>query len=203
LPSCGGCRDDRRFNRSHRCFSDLGGCWVVGRAKQLLEIGLDRETRQQLVALGAGFNQGGIRVQLFAPNQTVVATALDDWLEELPQDGAAVALTDAGQAGVVGQSLMQLVAEIPAHTEAVGATRFQLALRAQALEAQEQLEFDEHDRVNRGPTERRVTLAHQVADEGHLKRESEVAVAVNGWKKIVQRDVDHWLNDARLNPDHG
>ena len=67
------------------------------------------------------------------------------------EDLQPVALPDAGQAGVVGERLGQVVAEVPAQAEPVGDHPHELALGAQPLEEQDQLQLEEDDRVDRGP----------------------------------------------------
>jgi hypothetical protein len=46
-------------------------------------------------------------------------TLLDDVVEEAAEDGDAVTVTDLGQAGMVGQRLMQIIPEIPAQAEPI------------------------------------------------------------------------------------
>ena len=73
---------------------------------------------------------------------------LDDVLEEALEDGQAQALPDAGQAGVVGQRLVQGVAEVPAVREVEAGRLDQLPLGADALEEHDELELEEDDRVD-------------------------------------------------------
>ena len=57
---------------------------------------------------------GGVEVQLPAPDQPRLLAQVDDLLEEALEDVDAEPLPDAGQAGVVGQLLVEGVAEVPA-----------------------------------------------------------------------------------------
>jgi hypothetical protein len=70
---------------------------------------------------------------------------------------------------VVRQRLIEVVAEIPAEAEAIGGDANQLTLGAQSLEEQHQLELEEDDRVDRGPTQHFVAIPHQVTDEAQIK----------------------------------
>ena len=63
---------------------------------------------------GVGLDLRGIEVELPAPDQACLLAQVDDLLEEALKDVDAEALPDAGQAGVVGQVLVQGVAEVPA-----------------------------------------------------------------------------------------
>jgi hypothetical protein len=73
--------------------------------------------------VGIRFDQGGISKHFLAPNQAIVGTQLDNRFEELAKDVNAIALANTAQAGVVRQRLVQVVAEVPAHADAIGATR--------------------------------------------------------------------------------
>jgi hypothetical protein len=59
---------------------------------------------------------------------------LNDPLEEATEDGQAVALADAGQRGVVGPRLEEVVTQVPAQRQAVRDYPHQLSLRAEVLE---------------------------------------------------------------------
>jgi hypothetical protein len=59
---------------------------------------------------------------------------LDDLLEEAPENLQPVALADLGEAGVLGQRFVEIVAQVPADTEAISNYLHQLALGPQSLE---------------------------------------------------------------------
>ena len=79
-------------------------------AKSRGEVGLDGEARLERVERGVGRDLGRVDVELLAPDQPRRDALLDDRLEEAAEDVQPVALADAGQAGVVGQRLGQVVA---------------------------------------------------------------------------------------------
>jgi len=60
------------------------------------------------------------------------------------------------EAGVVGQRLEQVVAQVPAQGQAVRDYPHQLALGADVLEEHDELELEEDDRVDRRPATVRV-----------------------------------------------
>ena len=59
---------------------------------------------------------------------------------------------------MVGERLGQVVAEIPAQAQPVGDDPQQLALRAQPLEEQDQLQLEEDDRVDGGAPRVRIGI---------------------------------------------
>jgi hypothetical protein len=121
---------------------------------------LDGETRLERIEIGVGRDLGRVDVELLAPDQTCLHALRDDRLEEAAEDLQPVPLADAGQTGVVGKRLGQVVAEIPAQAEAVGNDAQQLPLRAQPLEKQDELQLEEDDRVDRGSSSLGVGVSH-------------------------------------------
>ncbi len=61
------------------------------------------------------------------------------FVAEAPEDREAEALAGAGEVGVVGKGLVEVVAQVPPHREAVGRHAHKLPLRAQVLEEKDQL----------------------------------------------------------------
>src|SRR4029453_15437154 len=106
------------------------------------------EARNQGIEIGIGRDLGGIDVELTAPNQARLLTEGDDLLEETQEDVDPKALPDAGQTGVIGQRLIQRVAEIPAMGEVEAGRRDELALGADALEEHDELQLEEDHRVD-------------------------------------------------------
>ena len=87
-------------------------------------------------------------------------------------------LPDAGQAGVVGQLLVQGVAEVPAMGQVEAGRLDELALGADALEEHHQLQLEEDDRVDAGPAALGIELPRPVADEAQVELRLQVAVEV-------------------------
>ena len=86
-------------------------------------------------------------------------------LEEVSKPLGAPTLPNARQRGVVRQRLVQVIAEVPSDAEAVRGHSGELPLGADALEEHDQLQLEEHDRVNTRAAERRIAVGHQVAHE--------------------------------------
>ena len=67
-------------------------------------------------------------IELLPPDQTTLTTPVNDRLKEAPEDLDAVTFPNAGQAGMVGQWLVQVVAQRGAYTQTVSSDAFKLAL---------------------------------------------------------------------------
>ena len=97
---------------------------VIGRGgtlalEVLVQVGLGGEPRDPALHGGVGLYLGGVEEELLTPHQPRLRALLDDPLEESTEDGKTVALTDAGEAGVIGQRLVEVVSEVPPQREAV------------------------------------------------------------------------------------
>ena len=110
--------------------------------------GLPVEPGHQAIQVGIGPHLGRVEEQLLAPDQAGRLAQLDDLLEEALEDLDAQTRPDPGQAGVVGQRLVQGVAEVPAMGQVQAGQLDQLALRADPLEEHDQLELEEDDRID-------------------------------------------------------
>src|SRR5215211_9529017 len=86
------------------------------------------ESRSDRLQGGIGVYLGGIEVELLAPDQACLDTQLHDPLEELAEHRETEAIADAGEAGVIGQSLEEIVAHVPPCGEAVGDDAHQFSL---------------------------------------------------------------------------
>jgi hypothetical protein len=126
---------------------------------------------------------------------------VDDPLEKALEDLYPQPLPDAGEAGVVGEGLVEGVAEVPSVGQ-VEAGRFdQLALGADAFEEHDQLQLEEDDRIDGGAAPLGVVLPRPVADEAEVQLGFEVAVEVIGRDEGLERDGDRlikatWLGRA-------
>jgi hypothetical protein len=103
---------------------------------------------------------------------------------------------------VVRQGLPQVVPEVPAHAQAVGRHPHKLALRPQAFEEEDELQPEEHHRVDARAAHGGVGVPHQVADEGEIQHAIEVAVEVIGRDQVLQRDGVARGDLAHLQPHH-
>ena len=66
-----------------------------------------------------GLHLGGIEEQLLAPHQPCLDALLDDPLEEAPEDLQAEPIPYASERGVLLERLLEVVAQVPAHREAI------------------------------------------------------------------------------------
>jgi hypothetical protein len=79
-----------------------------------------------------------------------------------------------------------------------GGDLHQLALAAQPLEEQDQLELEEHDRVEARSLGARVAVADQLAHEAQVERRLQVAVEVVRRHQVVQRGRHRAVHPAGL-----
>ena len=142
---------DRKRGRRRRVVSASFVATATGVAigEQAGQVGLDGEARLEGVERRIGLDLGGVKVELLAPDQAGGDALRGDRREEAAEDVEPVALPDAGEAGMVGQRLGQVVPQVPAQAEAVGDHPQQLSFGAQPLEEEDQLQLEEDDRVDR------------------------------------------------------
>ena len=88
--------------------------------EQPLDVPDHLEPRHQRLPGRVGLHRGRVEEQLIAFDQPRLDAQLHDPLEEAAEDLEAVALADARERGVVGQGLVQVVAEVPPERDAVG-----------------------------------------------------------------------------------
>ena len=161
--------------------------FLVG--KELAQVLLHVEPRSDRVQGGVGVHLGGIEVQLLAPDQARLDAHLYDPLEELSEHRKAEAIPDAGEAGVVGQWLVEIVAHVPPHREAVGDDAHQFPLATDALIEHDQLQTEEHFGVDARTARGGVAILHQFPHEGEIELLLKTAVEVVLWNEIFEGDV--------------
>ena len=174
-------------------------CSVVGLVReQISDVrrGVVVEAGDEGRDAGVGFDLRGVEVELPAPDEARLLAQIDDLLEEALEDVDAEPLPDAGQAGVVGQRLVEGVAEVPAVGQVEAGGLDELALGADALEEHHQLQLEEDDRVDGGPAPLGVELPRPVADEAQVELGFQVAVEVVDRDEVLQRDGDRLVEAA-------
>jgi hypothetical protein len=187
--------------RLRGAFFGLGGLLVL---EEPLQMRLDGEPGKQAVYGGVGLHLGRVEVKLLAPYQPRLDAQLDDLLEEAAEDLKAVAFSDTGEAGVVGQRFAQVVAQVPADAEAVGSDLHKLALRAQILEKEDELELEEDHRVDAGATRRNgVAVFDQLPNEREVKGAFQATVEIILRDEFFERDIFERGEVALLNGHHG
>jgi hypothetical protein len=164
--------------------------------------GIDVEAREQCGFIGVSLDLRGIQIELFAPDKTDVLALLHDPIEEAAEDCHAVAVTDFGQAGVVRERLMQIVAEIPAQTEPIGGDTHELAFGAEVLKKPDQLKFEKDDRVNGGSAAKSVAGLHELADKGEVERPFDVAIEMVLRNELLERHMLQRAEAPNFGPHH-
>ena len=169
-----------------------------------MSCGVVKETGHKRIQIGVSSDFGGIDVELPPPDQAGLLTEVDDLLEEALEEVDTKPLSDAGQAGVIRQRLIQGVAEIPAMGK-IETRRFdELPLGADALEEHHQLQLEEDHRIDRGPAALGVQLPRPVADEAEVERVLQVTVEVVPGNQGLERDRDRLRESTRLGgTEHG
>src|SRR5260221_7492800 len=139
------------------------------------------------VERGIGLDLGRIEVEFFAPDEPSLLALLDNRLEEAPKHLQAVAGTDTRQTRMVGHRLIEIVAEVPAHTESVRRHAEELAFGADPFKEHDQLEFEEDDWIDaRSPHAGGITVLDEVAHEREIEHPVEAAVEVVGGDHLLQ-----------------
>jgi hypothetical protein len=96
--------------------------------------GFDSKPRGERIERSVGLHPGGVDVELAAPDQPGLLALLDNRLDELTKHLQAVAGANARQARMVGQRLVEVLAQVPAHTQPVGRQAHEEPFRAYPFE---------------------------------------------------------------------
>ena len=126
-----------------------------------------------------------------------------DRFEEALEDGQAVAVPNPGEAGMVGQRLPEVIAQVPAQTEAVRHHAHELAFRAESLEEENELELEENDRVNRRTPRAGIAIPDESTDEGEVERVFQVAVELVLGEERIQANTNLGRKGPFFAPHHG
>jgi hypothetical protein len=153
---------------------------------------------------GIGQHVGRVEVKLATPDEPRLLALRDDRLEEAAKDRQPVAGTDAGQAGMVGQGLIQVVPQIPADTQPVSGQSHEVAFGSDPVEKQHQLELEEDDWINRGAASvGGVAVLHQITYKREIEHTVQVAVEMVARNQVVKGERAHRREEARLCAQHG
>jgi len=144
-----------------------------------------------------------VEEQLLAADQPRVGAQLHNMVEEAAEEGQAVALADLAQARVVGQGLIEMVAQVPAVRQVEAGGRDELALGADPLEEHDQLQAEENHRVDARPTALGVASRDPAAHEGEVERGVKMTVEMVRRHQRLQRGHHRPVQAARLwRPQH-
>ncbi len=162
----------------------------------------DGKAGHEGIQVGVGVDLGGIDVKLFAPNQLRLAALLHNHLKEAPKHVEAVAGTDAGQAGVIGQGFVEIVPDVPAHTQTIHGVAHQEPFGANILKKHDQLEAKKYLRVYRWSPAWCIGVLDQVTDKGEVERALKVPIEVARRHQRLQRDGNYRGKRAFLEAHH-
>src|SRR6266571_9107328 len=137
---------------------------------------LDIKARLERALSGIGCYLRPIEVHLFPPHQSCLLALLHNLLKEAAKDIDPVALTDAGQAGMIGKRLTQIVPHKPAHAQSICCMPHQLALGAYPFKKHDQLQFEEDDRINGGAASACIGLVHELPDKREIQLPFKIAI---------------------------
>src|SRR6266567_4442118 len=150
-----------------------------------------------------GLHFSRIDVEFLPPDQSGLLTLLHNRLKEAAKDVDPIALTNARETGMVGQGLVQIVANIPPHAEPICCMAHQLPFRADALKEHHQLQFEEHNGVNRRATATSIGLLHELTHERQVKGSLQVSIEVIVRNQLIKGDIDERGKGALLHSHHG
>ena len=104
---------------------------------------------------------------------------------------------------MVGQRLIQIVADVPAHAEPVSSQSHQLSFRADAVKEHHEVQLEEDHRVNGGATCVSIRLFDQVAHKREIHHAIQMAIEMSGWNEFIKRDHRDRREDTRFGSHHG
>jgi hypothetical protein len=93
---------------------------------------------------------------------------------------------------MVGQGFVEVEAEIPPHTEAVGDQTHQEPLRAHIVKEHHDLELEKDHWVNAWPPTGGIAVLDQVADKAEIEHPLQVAVEVVGGHQLLKGYGRDW-----------
>jgi hypothetical protein len=118
------------------------------------------------------------------------------------EDFPALSLPDLAQAAVIGDRFVQVVANEPAMSQIEIHRLHQLALGANAFEESDQLEPEEHHRIDGRTPEIRIELGSQIAYEAQVDTLIDLAIEVVLGDQILQGNRHMFLEISQLMTQH-
>src|SRR6266702_5771370 len=171
-------------------FSHLGALLFIFSRKQLRQMGFDCKTWCDGLHGSIGLHFGRIEIQILAPDQLGLAALFDNRFKKAPKDGQAKPLADASETGMVGQRLIQIIPDVPSHTQPICDLAHEQALGADIFKEHDQLQLEEHDWVNRRSSGSSIALANQIVDKREVQNFEQMAVKMVLGNQFLQRYRD-------------
>jgi hypothetical protein len=97
---------------------------------------------------------------------------------------------------VVGEQFIEGIAQAPAMRQVQTGGLHELALREKSLEKHDELQLEEHDRVDRRASALGVQFPRLLPHETETECRVEVAIEVVSWDEVFQRDGDGLVEAA-------
>lgn len=160
--------------------------------------GIDGEAGHEGVDGGVGPDLSRVEVELTPPDQARLLAEIDDLLEEARKDRDAQPLSDPRQAGVVGERFIEGIAQVPAMRQVQTGGLHELALRAEPLEKHDELQFEEHHRIDGRAPALGVQFPRPLPYEAEIECLVEVAIKVVRRDEGLQRDGDRFVEVAEF-----
>ena len=106
------------------------------------------EARHERAGVGISPDSCCIEGEFTAPYQSGFLTEINDALEELRKDIDPEPLPDARQTGVVGKRLVEGITQVSAVGEVEAGGLDEFSFQANPLEEHDELQLEEHDRID-------------------------------------------------------
>src|SRR5258708_9768585 len=142
---------------------------------------LDRKARSQRIQVGIGIDLSAINVEFFAPDQLLLLALFHNRVEEAAKDVDAIAFTNARQTGMIGQRLVQIIAKIPTHAQPICRMAHELPFGAYSLKKHDELQFEEHDRINGRTPFAGIGLLNKLPDERQIECARQMPIKMVRW----------------------
>src|SRR5437773_1488474 len=107
--------------------------------------------------------------------------------EEALEDSKTESLANLGEAGMVRQGLVEAVADVPALGDVEGHGFHELALGAQPVKEEEELQLEKDNRINAVSSALSVLVGDPVADKAQIELCLEPAIEVVLRDELVKR----------------
>src|SRR5262245_21701711 len=105
------------------------------------------------IDVGVGLHLGTVKVQFLSPYQSGFDAQFHNVLKEPLKDLQSKPLSDLAQATVIGDWLIQVIADEPAMCQVEIDSLHQLSFRADPFEKADQLKLEENHWINRGTSD--------------------------------------------------
>src|SRR5581483_6942812 len=115
--------------------------------------GFNSKASDERIQSGIGIHLGGIDVEFLAPHEFGLLALFHNRFEEAAKNVQSITGANTAQARMIGERLVEIIAQIPTNTQAVSRLEHELAFGANALKKHHQLQLKKDNRVNRRTTQ--------------------------------------------------